>query len=308
MLVASDDAPAARPRQGSCYGFDIHATIPLACLRNGGGTPMEIDTVAPLEPDPPPPMIAEWTEAVPETPYARLHGSRDEYWLWMNRVGWTRVRPRDQHITLPAFLHPAVREEWLWTTPVSLCLLERGDLALHAAAIEVNGEAVLIVASGNAGKSTLAAAFVRAGYRLLSEDITCLRIDGVPSVIPGPAMLRLRRDVVPHVVLPRARVIREVHSRVTLALDEAVRGRCDPVPVRTVYMLEAVSATPRKTHLPPAAGIQRLWPMVFTLPLKDCTARSFGHLCSLAAGTPIWSFTRPARLEELPRAVEDLIG
>jgi hypothetical protein len=196
----------------------------------------------------------------------------------------------------------------VWTIPISLCLLHRGDLALHAAAVEVNGHGVLLVASGGAGKSTLAAAFVQAGHRLLSEDVTCVRMVGEPCVIPGPAMLRLRPDVLSHVALPGARVIREIRSRVTFALDQAGRGGCEPVPVRAIFLLDAAAEGSLGERISPAEGIRRLWPMAFRLPADDWTARSFAHLADLARTVPLRSFARPRRLEDLPRAVEDLTG
>ena len=56
-----------------------------------------------------------------------------------------------------------------------LCFRARGDTALHAAAVEVDGQAVVLGAPGTFGKTTLAAAFHAAGHRLLSEDTTCIR-------------------------------------------------------------------------------------------------------------------------------------
>ncbi|MCJ7738930.1 MAG: hypothetical protein MUQ10_16710, partial [Anaerolineae bacterium] len=33
------------------------------------------------------------------------------------------------------------------------------------------------------------------GYRVLAEDVACVRLEEAAVVIPGPALLRLRRDV-----------------------------------------------------------------------------------------------------------------
>ena len=80
--------------------------------------------------------------------------------------------------------------------------MARGDLAVHAAAVDVDGSALLLAAPGRYGKTTLAAAFAGQGYRLLAEDTTCYRPSSDPSVLPGLAMLRIRPDVHEHLSHP----------------------------------------------------------------------------------------------------------
>ena len=304
----TDRSDPTLPAQGTCYGFSIHSTVPFACLRDGRGPSLNVVQASDQVPARTTPPLAEWRESPDGEPYARLHREETEYWLWINRGGWTRIEPTGPRITLPASLDPDVTEEHLWTIPMAICLLHRGDLMLHAAAVEVDGRAVLLAAPGGAGKSTLAAAFVAAGYRLLSEDVTCVRMTGMPHVIPGPAMLRLRPDVLSHVSLEGGRVIRRIPSRITFALDPPTRGGCDPVPVGSVFVLDAASGSSVGDPITPAEGIPRLWPMAFRLPVEDWTARCFGYLGALAGTVPIRAFGRPRTLEDLPRAVAELGG
>ena len=303
-----DAATASSLERGACYGFSIHSTIPLACVRSGHGPRLELTRAPHQVPSRTIPLVAEWADHPHDEPRARLYQDEQEYWLWVNRGGWTRIEPAGPRITLPESFDAAAIEEHVWTIPISLCLLHRRDLTLHAAAVEVNGRSVLMVAPGGSGKSTLAAAFVQAGHRLLSEDVSCVRMVGEPCVIPGPAMLRLRPDVLSHVVLPGARVIRQLRSRVTFALDQAHRGGCEPVPLRAIFLLEAPSEGSVGGTVPAAEGIRRLWPMAFRLPVDDWTAECFARLAELATAVPIHRFPRPVRLEQLPRAVQELTG
>ena len=51
-------------------------------------------------------------------------------------------------------------------------------LILHAAVVERGGRAVILPADSGAGKSTLTAALVHAGWRLLSDELALLTLDG----------------------------------------------------------------------------------------------------------------------------------
>jgi hypothetical protein len=82
--------------------------------------------------------------------------------------------------------------------PVLAALLQqRGDLVLHASAVEIDGAAVGFLGGRGAGKSTMAAALLRRGYPLLTDDILAVSLeDGSPRVLPGFPQLKLWPDAV----------------------------------------------------------------------------------------------------------------
>ncbi|MEZ0242582.1 MAG: hypothetical protein ACAH11_04360 [Sphingomonas sp.] len=84
---------------------------------------------------------------------------------------------------------------FLLGTPLGLIYLHRGMVPLHAAAVEIDGEAVLMAGSSRVGKSTLAAAFVRNGYRMVSDDVAPLEFtDTGIQVYPSLRRIRLWAD------------------------------------------------------------------------------------------------------------------
>ncbi len=65
-------------------------------------------------------------------------------------------------------------------------------LVVHAAAIEKHGRAIIMPAQPGAGKSTLTAALVSRGWRLLSDELTLLTTTDHPQAIPVPKPINLK--------------------------------------------------------------------------------------------------------------------
>jgi len=62
----------------------------------------------------------------------------------------------------------------------------RGIFPLHASAVSIGDQAIALVGSAGAGKSTTAAAFARCGYRVISDDVVALRQEGSRfGILPG---------------------------------------------------------------------------------------------------------------------------
>ena len=66
-------------------------------------------------------------------------------------------------------------------------------LMLHAAVVEKNGRAVLLPAWPGSGKSTLCAALVHRGWRLLSDEFGLLR-PGINAIVPFPRCIPLKNE------------------------------------------------------------------------------------------------------------------
>lgn len=79
------------------------------------------------------------------------------------------------------------------STVLPVILHHRGLLVLHANGAVADGRAVLVAGPSGAGKSTTLAALLARGCRMLSDDVSALRVgrDGRIEVVPGPARIRL---------------------------------------------------------------------------------------------------------------------
>ncbi len=74
---------------------------------------------------------------------------------------------------------------------LSYAMLMHGIEPLHATALDLNGRAVGLLGQSGAGKSTLAAAFLNAGYKLLTDDVLVLT-RGRTSWLAYPGLPRLK--------------------------------------------------------------------------------------------------------------------
>jgi hypothetical protein len=280
---------------GACYGFEVRSALPFAYLREGSGDPLEVVAPAPAGPRADDRLLVEW-RPTPELPLeAELYSDGHGFRLQIGEAGWFSVDPRKRRIEVPP--DGGLRtEERLWGIPALLCFRERGDLPLHAAAVEADGGAVLVAAPRTYGKTTMAAAFHRAGRRVLSEDTSCVRLGPEPVVVPGPAMLRVRRDVADLLELPAARRLGEDSNRVHYVLEDP--GDCDPVPLRAVVFLDESENTAFETVEPPEA-IRDLWALSFRLPTEEDVSRSFAGVADLASTVPAYRLRRPLDLGAL---------
>lgn len=291
------------PSIGTCFGFAMHSQLPFHYLRRGTGQPLEVSVAMSTDTEPAGDPIATWT-ATPALPWdGSLYGAEGGFRLWMADVGWFSIDLRGWSLTVPRADNPIRLEERLWSIPAMLCFMARGDLPVHAAAVDMMGVAVAIAAPRMSGKTTLAGAMVRSGFRLLSEDVTCVRPLGSPAIIPGPAMLRMRPDVAEWLDLPNAERISDADGRVHFALDPETRGDSDPVTLRGIFLLRQAESKPRVEAVPSAEAVRELWSQTSKLPTPEGRARCFEQLVDVVRTVPVWNLYRAFRAEDLPATV-----
>jgi hypothetical protein len=124
---------------------------------------------------------------------------------------------------------------------MALALHMRGLVTLHASAIDVEGRGVIFVGDKMAGKSTTAAAFLRAGYRLLTDDL--LAIDqsdpSRPCILPAYGQIKLSQDAAQAVTIAHSQPLPLVYP----AFEKRQHRLTDPfshvriVPAR-LYVLD----------------------------------------------------------------------
>jgi hypothetical protein len=295
---------ALEPARGTCFGFEIRSPFPFEGLRSPGwGEPLVIDPASPLADAARGEVVQDWRDrGFP----AQIDFDGAVYGFAVDGVGRFVIDPSAPSIAVPRIDDPVLREELLCGVPMILCGLARGDVPVHAAAVEVDGGAVMFAAPGTYGKSTLAAAFAESGHRVLSEDTVCVRERPTPSVLPGPATLRLRPDVAAELPVRTADPIAGTDDRIRYRLREPARGDGRPVPLRAVVILRAGDGSPRVESVAAESALRDLWSLTFRVTRED-DARCFRTLVDVVSGVPVFDLYRRLRLDDLGETVERVV-
>jgi hypothetical protein len=304
--VSRSTAPHARP-QGAVYGFSVVSPIALRYAREGGGDPLTIDeTEEPIE-RPSSDPIVQWLPRQWNPRHTKVFAGETAFTIWSDDTPTFRVDPTRSSIAVKRPFDWQTGEARVWGLPAALCFMHRGDLAIHGAMVDVHGRGIMLAAPGGFGKTTLAAAFLREGYRVLAEDTVCVRPHDPPLVLPGPACLRLRPDAYRHVELPGTSVVAEIPDRVHLVMDGPLKGTGAPIPLSAVVFLRRGSDGITMARASKTDSLRDLWALTLTLPRDVERKRSFGGAATLADTVPAWNLERQLRWDNLADVVEAIV-
>jgi hypothetical protein len=207
--------------------------------------------------------------------------------------------------------------ETLFLGLVSAFWLERsGALCLHAAAVVAPFGAIGFLGFNRAGKSSLAASFLAAGFPLLTDDVLTLDLDqGRVMAQPEFPQLRLWPSSAEEWV-EDAHELEPVHPdfekrRVPVGAlglgtfhDRPAELRALMLPDRKGTAIEVVRLTPREATI-------ELVRHTFLQALGDAAigvARRFERIVAVTERTPVFRLTYPNGLEHLGKVREAVLG
>ena len=119
----------------------------------------------------------------------------------------------------------------------------------------------------------------------------------------GPALLRLRPDVIPDALPQGLFIAAERPDRLFVGFEPGRAGSGAPVPIRAIIFLregDQIGVEPAD----PVTVVRDLWALNFRVPSDEGLADSFRRLTKLANSLPAWNLTRPLTPEALPGTVE----
>jgi hypothetical protein len=280
---------------GSLYGFEVKGDLPLRRLNEAAGTRGEL--VVEVAPEP---LVAP-----DEEPAGSLVDDDGRRWfasyelgngdclLEMPPTGSFLLGADRGRITVNSTDEDAeLLEHRLSSSAVCTLLAMRGDLALHAAAVEAGGRAIVFCGPSLRGKSTLARALGEGDCRLLGEDGIAIELgaDG-PVAYPGARGVRVRdRDG-------------DGRQR-TVLLEDPGDGEAAPCPVATVVLLGERGAGFEAEPLEPARALTLLTPNLIHSGGRASIGGAFQRLAALLGTVPALQVSLPDDLDALPEACQ----
>jgi hypothetical protein len=161
------------------------------------------------------------------------------YLLWAREFG--RVLISSDGIELLCEAEPG-NEDWasiIASQALPLAATIRGFEVLHASGVVLDKQAVLITGPPGAGKSSLAAALVRAGGQLLSDDAVALEPSGGRLVAhAGSVMLQLRDAEDRRLSVEDRAALGHATSSSSGKRRYVSESIPDPAPLGSVFLLE----------------------------------------------------------------------
>ncbi|MBO0718286.1 MAG: AAA family ATPase, partial [Rhizobiales bacterium] len=188
-------------------------------------------------------------------------------------------------------------------------LHQREQIVLHASAVEVNGKAMVFCGHSGAGKSTIAAALAKRGYRLITDDVCALTFSDAahPIVHPDGRQLKLWAQAIEKLELDEVRGER-IRGCLEKFYVEPHRATSEALPLGAVYALvEArVSHTPgiEQPNVVDATLLLR-WHAYRPLLVNRLAQKQhyFRATAQIANGSGIFRLVRPLDFAAMPEVV-----
>lgn len=249
--------------------------------------------------------------------FTRVHRGPGGDWIWNDHAGLCHVLPDGRRVDV--YPQPGADSGALALQimgPVSGRVLHRlGSPALHGAAVVAGETAVAFVGPGGQGKTTLAAAFLRRGAALLSDDILPLRAtaDAVLAA-PGAPLMKLWESTASGTLgITAGLPVLAAHltkMRLTLGGDDGAYPLVtSPVPLRAIYVPQRYDAGDlRESDVSGAINITPLaGPAALATLLSQTYRAELLRPAELAALLPLYArllARTPVRLLRYPNGFE----
>ncbi len=229
--------------------------------------------------------------------------------------------------TVFTYDHPQRRITALWSPPQTFedtCTYLTGPIlgfvlqiqqrvCLHASTVAIGASAVAFVGPNGMGKSTLAAALLRRGARIIAEDVAAIEQQADGFVVHlGPRAIRLWNPSVtalygrPDALPP----ISKHWEKRYLPLDAPEQPR--PATLTALYILEAAPADAplSSTLLPPSQAIVRLLANIYPgwLPLPEARVTTLDALTQLVTAIPVSCLSIPHSFSRLDEACDYILA
>ena len=309
-------ASTSRPYRHHLYGIHVQSTMLLDCPLSTRSGPADIE------------LCEAPTSQFNHVPPQQRRPSDTDDWFFRtplpdgsDYLRWSGlfeflISVDGRRITYHALTHGSreTLQTYLVSQTLSFALLKQGIESLHATVVVIQGQAVAFLGDCGYGKSSLGAAFLRAGHALLTDDmlVTSMPDQHQPIVLahPGPPRIKLFPKIA-KTLLGRRSGTPMNPGTTKLILPLSDREHCgQAVPLRALYVLRSPASRRALKHIAIRSLTQRqaclaLIANTFNTVIAEPPRpeRQFNWAARLAGVVPVKSLSYPRRLAHLPAVV-----
>lgn len=207
--------------------------------------------------------------------------------------------------------HPHERfQAYLLNQVLSFAMVRQGIEPLHATVVVIDGRAVAFLGDSGYGKSTLAGAFLRAGYPILTDDMLIIETNnGQYLAHPGPPRIKLFPEMAKALLSGEVAgtAMNPDTTKLIIPLSDQDVAR-SPVAIKMFYALQAPDTNSRQVTISRLTQGHSLLAFVqntFNTVLKgpERLAQQFNWAAELSANLPVKSLSYPRELSFLPKVL-----
>ncbi|MBO9613786.1 MAG: serine kinase [Dyadobacter sp.] len=192
---------------------------------------------------------------------------------------------------------------------LGLILFQKEYFLLHASSVEVGDEAWCFMGMPGAGKSSTAAAFIKAGCRLLSDDLTAITFDetGKPVIVPAYPQLKIWEKTVSGLHYDQSDLEPVSEGVRKFAYHPREQFPTRPVPLKKVFFLHKARNKPaiQQMNLAEIPGeMLRNFPLATELMSGDNLKKHFVQSIQCARSAELLRRRRPEGFDNLEKWVE----
>ena len=187
----------------------------------------------------------------------------------------------------------------------------RGLLVLHASAITWHGKTIALIGDKGAGKSTTATAFLRAGARLLTDDLLAIDLANFnrPTCLPAYAQIKLVKETSEQVRPPGSNPLPLVWDDFPKRQYRLGEMQQTPMPCDYVFVLNRTEHDLSLEWLKGIDAVASLMRFTYNTRFTDAPARlqkpdqRLKNCASIALSARVGRFHVPHDLDQLDEAI-----
>lgn len=233
------------------------------------------------------------------------------YFAWDEGVAFIVREGKEIVVDISPSIEERLARLPLFGAVFSVLLYQRGIFPLHGSAVDINGEAVVVMGDKGFGKSTLVATLYGRGNNLLTDDLVGIQIteEGVPLVLPSFPRIKLFPESVTIALGKNPDTIPTIAPGYEKRDYRTERFTNKPLPLKEIYQLAKGTQLAIKPY-PPQQALVNLMANSYVNGIihqlrgsKDAVSH-FNQCAQILKSVPIYCLERPRALELVPQIAQ----